>query len=95
MVIQLIVQFVLELLLDVNEHYAAVLVLYGSESVSLEVDNEGAALQVSQLALQACILLGQFFVLGLQVASRTCLTGWTGLRRKILRLYRSCDGRFR
>ena len=90
----MIVQFVLEFLLNINEHDAAVLVLYGSESVGLKVDNEGAALQVCQFALQACILLGEFGIFGLQAtlvfvgafAIMACFT-CCGTRRKILRLY--------
>ena len=72
MVVQMIVQFVLELLFKVDEHDAAVLVLYGPESVGFEVDDEGAALQVGQFALQALIFLGQLGIFGLQAA----LTFW-------------------
>ena len=54
----MIVQFVLNLLFEIDEHDAAVFILHCSESVGFEVDDEGAALQVSQFALQALVLLG-------------------------------------
>ena len=91
----MIVQFILDFLLEVDEHDAAVLVLYCPESVGLEVDDEGAALQVSQFALQALVLAGEFGIFGLQATLVFAGTfALRGTRRKILRLYRSCDGRF-
>ena len=90
----MIVQFVLELLFEVDEHDAAVLVLYGPESVGFQVDDEGAALQVGQFALQVFIFLGQFGILVLQAALAflgICAFGFSG--RNVSHFNRSGSGR--
>ena len=92
----MIVQFVLNLLFEVDEHDAAVLVLHGPETVGLEVDDEGAALQVGQFALQSLVLASEFGIFGLQ-ATLVFVGAFAlrGTRRKMLRLTRWWRSPFR